>query len=208
MMISYISWFISMLDNTLLIEQPSSLFGKLSFLKLKKIWIPFVLLLQIIFWMILNLKALLPFILFDVWIIVFLFNKLIFGISSLTENIPFLKLKKIWIPFLLFIEIYFILNNYVINIILFSICIVGNLLVILFIFNFSLIVQKFSFLKQKKVWIPLVIILWIMSYYGMSYYENTNNCELIRNNEPPFIQCYFRSASWGCLPGELCYFAN
>ena len=52
------------------------------------------------------------------------------------------------------------------------------------------LLSKFSFLKLKKVWIPIIIITsGIGIFFGLNAYEVYNHCKLETSYELPFLSC-------------------
>ncbi len=93
----------------------------------------------------------------------------------LFSKFSFLTLKKVWIPLLLSIEIYyFVNNNYVVDLRFLSIGIILNICIITFLINLSLITQKllFIFLFSLEIYFIVnncVVDLKFLSIYYIEY---------------------------------------
>lgn len=180
---------------------------KLAFLKLKKVWIPIIVFIEVCFF-IYDIKSN-PVLL----IILFIHNSIIIlfiltipiilrFLLIIINKLPFLRLKKVWIPIILyadwvFIFIYDLNLNFILYLLLWN----SIFIVVILLFT------RFTFLRLKKVWIPLVITLWIVSFYWMNYYEHKNGCRLLLARNFPFMQCsmYFDFWDWILKPLILLY---
>lgn len=87
-----------------------------------------------------------------------------FTITSFKEKLAFLKLKKVWIPIIVFIEVCFFIYDIKSNPVLLIILFIHNSIIILFILTIPIIlrflliiINKLPFLRLKKVWIPIIL---------------------------------------------------